>query len=353
VREGIRRVDRFIRFVIDETGEPTSIAAHLHAIWKCKHSFALKMMDPEVRRSGAYIPDTLYRRRIDVHNAKTIAFLANKITQKLWLDRWFPEHAPPVLHYVGIDTLIPLSPAAAPRPITDLPRLVRDHGSLFFKPSDGYGARGIMHVALRNGCIEVNKKPISDDALRVMAQEKLAGYLIGEVIQNAPWSTKFFDQTLNTIRILTGTYPVGRAPLILSAILKTGKTSSFPTDNWRSGKGGISAKIDIETGRVGPALGYNPAGRTRRPLRHHPETGAAITGETVPDWSAIKRLMIEVAGRLPFPGIVGWDVALTPGGIVIVEGNGIPGIDIHEAHESLISNADQKAFWKTMDIVSP
>ena len=95
----------------------------------------------------------------------------------------------------------------------------------------------------------------------------------------------------------------------------------------------------------------DPAGRTRRPLKHHPETGAAITGETVPGWPAIKQLIIQVAGRLPFPGIVGWDVALSPDGIVIVEGNGIPGIDIHEAHESLISNVDQKEFWRGMNIV--
>lgn len=351
MREGIRWIERLIQFVIDEVGEPTSIAAHIDAILKCKHSFALKMMEPEVRRTGAYIPDTLYRRRIDVHNSKTIAFLANKITQKLWLDRWFPEQAPPVLYYVGIDQLIPLSSAAAPRLIADLPQLVRGHGALFFKPSDGYGARGIMHVALRNGVIEVNKKPITDDALNDMAQEKLGGYLICEVIQNGPWTAKFFDQTLNTIRILTGSRSVSRSPLILSAILKTGKASSFPTDNWQRGKGGISAKIDIETGRVGLALGYDSSSRTRRPFAFHPETGAAISGETVPGWPAIKQLMIQVAGRLPFPGIVGWDVALSPDGIVIVEGNGIPGIDIHEAHESLISNSDQKEFWRGMNIV--
>lgn len=351
MREGFGRIARFIQFVIDEAREPTSIAAHIDAILKCKHSFALKMMDPDVRRTGAYIPYTLYRRRIDVHNSRTIAFLANKITQKLWFDRWFPEYAPPVLYYVGTDKLIPVSSAAAPRSIADLPRLVRDHGSLFLKPSDGYGARGIMHVALRNSFIEVNKKPITDDALSGMAQAKLGGYLISEVIQNAPWTAKFFDQTLNTIRILTGSCSVSRPPLILSAILKTGKATSFPTDNWQKGKGGISAKIDIETGRVGLALSYDPAGRTRRPLKHHPETGAAITGETVPGWPAIKQLIIQVADRLPFPGIVGWDVALSPDGIVIVEGNGIPGIDIHEAHESLISNVDQKEFWRGMNIV--
>ena len=113
MREAIRRIESFIQFVIDEVYEPASLAAHIDAILKCKHSFALKMMDPEVRRRGAYIPDTLYRRRIDVHNSRAIAFLANKITQKLWLDRCFPEHAPPVLYYVGIDKLIPFSPCGS------------------------------------------------------------------------------------------------------------------------------------------------------------------------------------------------------------------------------------------------
>ena len=107
-----------------------------------------------------------------------------------------------------------------------------------------------------------------------------------------------------------------------------------------------SAKIDIETGLVGPALGYDPASGTRCPFAFHPETGAAITDETVPGWPALKQIMIQVARRLPFPGIVGWDVALTPDGIVIVEGNGLPGLDIHEAHESLIADVAQKEFWE-------
>jgi hypothetical protein len=60
--------------------------------------------------------------------------------------------------------------------------------------------------------------------------------------------------------------------------------------------------------------------------------------------------MLEIVRRQPSLGLVGWDVAITPTGVVIVEGNGKPGLDIHEAHESLLARADQRDCWAGMNI---
>jgi hypothetical protein len=146
------------------------------------------------------------------------------------------------------------------------------------------------------------------------------------------------------VRILTGVQRDTMTPVILSAILKIGCDATFPTDNWRYGAGGVTARVDLDTGRLDRALTFDPGkGGGRRPRPDHPESQVTIEGEIVPDWAAVKQQVLEIVARLPCSGLVGWDVALTPTGVVIVEGNGRPGIDIHEAHESLFARPEQRA----------
>jgi hypothetical protein len=348
----IRRISGYLRFAREEfSSYPASPAARIEALLRCKHSHALRVMEPEVRRSRTYVPSTLYARRSEAYSWRTGVFFGSKLTQKFWLDRYFPDHAPPILYYVGVDELVPVEAGAGQRPLADLPSLVRERGPLFLKPSDNGRGRGATHLALCRGVIEINGKPIADDALVEMARAEWQGYLVSEIIPNSPWSGKFYGRTLNTIRILTGVRRDTRLPVILSAIFKIGCDASFPTDNWHSGFGGITAKVDLESGRLGTALRFVPGkGGGRRPLKAHPESHVTIEGDVVPDWPAVKDLMLEIVRRQPSLGLVGWDVALTPTGVVIVEGNGKPGIDIHEAHESLLARADQRDCWAGMNI---
>jgi hypothetical protein len=80
----------------------------------------------------------------------------------------------------------------------------------------------------------------------------------------------------------------------------------------------------------------------------HPDTGARIRGAIVPDWQGVRSAMLGLAGLLPYPGLIGWDVALMPAGIVIVEANTSPGLDIHQCHGSLKQTAEQRGFWAEM-----
>ena len=93
---------------------------------------------------------------------------------------------------------------------------------------------------------------------------------------------------------------------------------------------------------------YNAATGRRETVEKHPDTGAQIEGTVVPNWKSVKETMLELATLLPFPGLVGWDVALTDSGLVIVEANTGPGLDIHQCHGSLRETPDQVAFWKEM-----
>jgi hypothetical protein len=107
---------------------------------------------------------------------------------------------------------------------------------------------------------------------------------------------------------------------ILNAELKiVGGNSS--TDNFDYGRtGNLIALASLETGSLKPALSVTADGLAE-PVFYHPKTGVRIEGFPLPLWNETCELVRETALKF-FPlRTIGWDVALTPKGPVIVEGN--------------------------------
>jgi hypothetical protein len=63
-------------------------------------------------------------------------------------------------------------------------------------------------------------------------------------------------------------------------------------------------------------------------LEVHPKTGVTIRGFEIPLYKEAVDLCLEAALVEPRVGYVGWDVAITPDGPALVEGNLIPGYDM-------------------------
>lgn len=57
----------------------------------------------------------------------------------------------------------------------------------------------------------------------------------------------------------------------------------------------------------------------------HPITKAKLVGVQVPYWNEIKTMLIKAAQKIPQVAYVGWDVAITPDGPILIEGNTTPG----------------------------
>merc|ERR1719199_2401632 len=57
-------------------------------------------------------------------------------------------------------------------------------------------------------------------------------------------------------------------------------------------------------------------------VTHHPDSGAPVTGQTIPDMKGILRLVEDAHSKLA-PGVplIGWDVAITTKGVFLLEGN--------------------------------
>lgn len=83
------------------------------------------------------------------------------------------------------------------------------------------------------------------------------------------------------------------------------------------GAGGIQAVIDYNTGII-CTDGYDELGGS---YQRHPASKTVFKGYSLPDWQQLQDLLATVANRVPMVKFIGWDLAHTKDGWVIVEGN--------------------------------
>jgi hypothetical protein len=141
------------------------------------------------------------------------------------------------------------------------------------------------------------------------------GWMVQDYLQQHETLAALNPDALNTVRLVTWCDTAGTiAPL--TAILRLGRAGS-QLDGW--GRGGLSVAIDLATGTLGEGIFKQKYGGAR--TDRHPGTGARFTGVTLPDWHAAVALCTRAAGMLPGVRSIGWDLAFTPAGPVIVEGN--------------------------------
>lgn len=57
----------------------------------------------------------------------------------------------------------------------------------------------------------------------------------------------------------------------------------------------------------------------------HPASGIAMPGLQIPRFNEMKAFVVQLAHHLPGARYVGWDIAITPEGFEVIEGNVSPG----------------------------
>lgn len=144
--------------------------------------------------------------------------------------------------------------------------------------------------------------------------------LCEEVIAQHPDLDRLWPGSINTIRLVT-ILKDGKAHVVAS-FLRVGNGEK-PVDNFNNG--GVVVPLIRETGEV-PCAAVDKAGRR---YETHPGTGTPFVGFQVPLWEEVMALVQEAANVVPGVRYVGWDVAVTPTGPVLVEGNQYPGHDIY------------------------
>ena len=118
---------------------------------------------------------------------------------------------------------------------------------------------------------------------------------------------------LNTLRVFTQLE--GDEVVFLGARLRVSVNS--PVDNM--GAGNLAASVNMETGVVdGPGV-YSDITKSDETV--HPVTGISIVGFQVPFWKEITAFVTQAAKHHPENKSIGWDIAITPSGPELIEGN--------------------------------
>lgn len=128
---------------------------------------------------------------------------------------------------------------------------------------------------------------------------------------------KLSPSALNTIRIVTQ-YLDGEV-VILLAFLRISVNSKV--DNLSLGYYGVNfgAAIDIEKGMICRPGVYLDI--TKPDVYYHPVTKTPIVGFKIPYWKECKDIVVKAAKLTPGNRSIGWDVAVTNEGAVLIEGN--------------------------------
>ncbi len=128
-----------------------------------------------------------------------------------------------------------------------------------------------------------------------------------------------YPLSVNTYRIVT--VLTEGEPHIVYAFIRIGNGGRF-VDNINAG--GMAAPVNIETG----VIEFPAFDKDSIYYETHPYTNCPIKGWQLPFWTESVKLVLSAATVIPQVGYVGWDVAVTENGPLLIEGNPFPGHDI-------------------------
>ncbi|MDR8018911.1 sugar-transfer associated ATP-grasp domain-containing protein [Nesterenkonia aerolata] len=236
-------------------------------------------------------------------------------------------------------------------PLADFLREHLDVGQkVFVKPFRGAEGKNVRAVR-RTGedSFVMDGEPASFEQVHDWLAGRPRPMAIETAVAQAPAQAALNPEATNTIRVLTmPDITRGKEPFIVIAVQRIATAKSNHVDNWT--RGGLSAEIDLETGKLGKASRL-PDGRELEWFSVHPDVGSQIEGAQVPFWEETKALVLEAAQRLNFLEYIGWDIIISPTGPVILEGNVNSGMNVLQVHRPLLTDPRVRRYFEKRGVV--
>lgn len=187
---------------------------------------------------------------------------------------------------------------------------------VIYKPIAGHRGYGVEAISLT----PENLKEV---------YERLSTYPEGVVeafIKQHPVMNQLCPSSVNSLRFVTfssNTTPVtadGKMMDIAYSIVRIGRVGSI-VDNLHSG--GMVANVDLETG----TLATDGADRNGDLFVTHPDTQTVIKGFKVPYFEEARQMVLDAVATRKVQGYIGWDIAISEDGPMLLEVNDRPGSD--------------------------
>ena len=192
---------------------------------------------------------------------------------------------------------------------------IKDKKSVVLKKSCGDSGSGVEIINLEE-----------QSALQVIGYCRRKGFdLVEETIKNHEHLDFFNGSSLNTVRIVTLTN--GKMVRFLYAGLRVG-AKGCGVDN--ISQGGAVANIDLKSGKLSHAF----FGK-KNTVAEESLAGKDFVGYQLPFWEELIKSVTDMALKAPSMGYVAWDIAITPNGPEVIEGNESFGSVILQAHRGV------------------
>lgn len=243
---------------------------------------------------------------------------------------------------------------STPKVSNDLKSTIRilkekDISDFILKPVNGNSGVGIMRI---------KRIDFKGDDDCILYDHNGKSYLLSEILGRYPilfekyvvqteQFSRFNDSSVNTIRFMTSLYPDNEVR-IFANFIRIGRAGSC-IDNIKTADN-INALIDIKTGYIYKVL-HNKGWRNFEEITHHPDSGNQIKGELIENWEEICKKVKDFHKSHPYLKVLGWDIAVTDNGPVILETNGTPGITGQYMSQSGWRNEILRCYnaWKDYD----
>lgn len=155
--------------------------------------------------------------------------------------------------------------------------------------------------------------------LRDLVDEIVSGFPDGYMFQDAviqhPEITGIFGPGLSCMRFVT--VVTDKAPEIFYTYWKIAAPDAMSDNFWQPGS--LLADVDRATGEITYCV--TGKGTEEVEVIDHPTSGKQVKGYMVPFWQEACDLVLKAHAIYPINGCLGWDVAFTADGPVLIECN--------------------------------
>ena len=303
----------------------------------------------DAREAGDYLTDwARYMRTSDLNEPYARVLDDKLVFHEVF--RRYPGLLPEAYALLRRGTVVPISSTVRIASIDDVLGLLTRNGRLVLKPTTGGGGANVMVLDGRRAQDGIALGGVGRTLVEARAfLQSRREQLVTEYVECAGYARAIFSGSSNTVRMLTVWEEETGEAFLPYAIHKFGTSRSGGVDNFA--RGGVAAWIDVESGRMGPAISMGPDGR---PVYSsvHPETGAPVEGVIVPRWREAAERMLQLARQHPYLPYVGWDLAITDDGLRVFEGNSFTGNEIFQLERPLLAHPGLRRFYQSRGVIS-
>ena len=198
--------------------------------------------------------------------------------------------------------------------------IIKIKESVFFKPISVGKGSGVLRIDYKDNKFYIDSKETEVETIKNILNDR-DSYFISVCIKQAKYLNEIYNETSNTIRLITGRGKDNKMKL-LCAVQRIGTSETIPVDN--GSRGGLVANINIATGELSEARSIHNTNIYEK----HPDSQKTIKGTIIPNWKEIREEVLKVSEKLTDLKFIAWDILPTDDGFYVIEANSSSGVNI-------------------------